>query len=264
MDPPARHRRSAAAVRLAVDPHLAGRQRHLGCRHHRDAHDEALRATRDVDVWERVVHSYPLVAHWTNGEPLDDNVAVMAKIEDRHRAFVVDGEPVVTGVAALGDAWACTNPSLGHGATIGLLHACTLRDTIGTPCARRPSRLRPHVARRHPGHRRAALSRHARVRSPSARRDRRADRRRHLRDRRSRVAARRSARGVDGQEPRVVARDFLASSGSTSVASTCSRGRAWPSGRSSSAPTASPRPGRHAPSCSRSSAHRRLRQRSAR
>ena len=33
----------------------------------------------------RSVTSYPLVAHWLDGEPLDEAVAVMAKIEDRHR-----------------------------------------------------------------------------------------------------------------------------------------------------------------------------------
>jgi len=31
---------------------------------------------------------------------------------------------------AVGDAWACTNPSLGRGTSIGLLHACTLRDVL--------------------------------------------------------------------------------------------------------------------------------------
>jgi flavin-dependent dehydrogenase len=96
------------------------------------AHDEVMRNSRHVDVWERVVANYPLVAHWANGEPLGDGVDVMAKIEDRHRAFVVDDEPVATGVVALGDAWACTNPSLGRGATIGLLHACALRDLLGS------------------------------------------------------------------------------------------------------------------------------------
>jgi hypothetical protein len=55
---------------------------------------------------------------------------VMAKIEDRHRRFVVDGVPVATGVAPLGDSWACTNPSVGRGASIGVLHACVLRDTL--------------------------------------------------------------------------------------------------------------------------------------
>jgi hypothetical protein len=43
---------------------------------------------------------------------------------------VVDGVPVATGVVAVGDAWACTNPSLGRGATIGLLHACAMRDVL--------------------------------------------------------------------------------------------------------------------------------------
>lgn len=93
------------------------------------AHDAALRAARDVAVWERIVASYPLVAHWLDGEPISD-VEVMAKIEDRHRSFVVDGAPVATGVVALADSWACTNPSVGRGASIGLLHACELRDAV--------------------------------------------------------------------------------------------------------------------------------------
>lgn len=94
------------------------------------ADDAAMRATRDVDVWMRTFAAYPLVAHWLDGEPLTD-IAVMAKIEDRHRSFVVDGVPVATGVAPLGDSWACTNPSVGRGASIGLLHACALRDVVG-------------------------------------------------------------------------------------------------------------------------------------
>src|SRR6185436_12603882 len=57
-------------------------------------------------------------------------VQVIAGIEDRHRRHVVDGEPVVTGLVAVGDAWACTNPSLGRGASLGLLHALTLRDAV--------------------------------------------------------------------------------------------------------------------------------------
>ena len=43
---------------------------------------------------------------------------------------MVDGTPVATGVLALGDSWACTNPSVGRGASIGLLHAVTLRDVL--------------------------------------------------------------------------------------------------------------------------------------
>ena len=93
------------------------------------AGDPALRAARDPDVWTRVIGSYPLVAHWLDGEPISD-VDVMAKIEDRHRSFVVDGVPIATGVVPLGDSWACTNPSVGRGASIGVVHACALRDTL--------------------------------------------------------------------------------------------------------------------------------------
>ena len=93
------------------------------------ANDAAMRATRDADVWTRVLASYPLTAHWLDGEPITD-IAVMAKIEDRHRAFVVDGVPVVTGLAPVGDSWACTNPSVGRGASIAVVHACALRDLL--------------------------------------------------------------------------------------------------------------------------------------
>jgi hypothetical protein len=55
---------------------------------------------------------------------------VMAGIEDRYRGLAVDGAPVVTGVVAVGDAWACSNPTVGRGASLGMLHATVLRDTI--------------------------------------------------------------------------------------------------------------------------------------
>jgi len=49
---------------------------------------------------------------------------------DRYRRFMVDGLPVATGVVAVADAWACTNPSIGRGITLGLLHATRLRDVV--------------------------------------------------------------------------------------------------------------------------------------
>jgi 2-polyprenyl-6-methoxyphenol hydroxylase-like FAD-dependent oxidoreductase len=94
------------------------------------ANDTAMRGLKDPLKWEAVVSSHPLVAHWLDGEPLSDDVAVMAKIEDRYRRYAVDGQPVATGVVAVGDAWACTNPSLGRGITIGLYHALVLRDLL--------------------------------------------------------------------------------------------------------------------------------------
>jgi hypothetical protein len=94
------------------------------------ARDADLRALRDVDTWARTVKSYPLIAHWLDGEALDEDVSVMAKIEDRHRSFVVDGAPVATGVLSVGDSWACTNPSVGRGISIGMVHAVALRDLL--------------------------------------------------------------------------------------------------------------------------------------
>jgi 2-polyprenyl-6-methoxyphenol hydroxylase-like FAD-dependent oxidoreductase len=94
------------------------------------AKDAALRGLKDLDTWTRTVKGYPLAAHWLDGEPIDDGVAIMAKIEDRHRTFVIDGTPVATGVLALADSWACTNPSVGRGISIGVIHAAALRELL--------------------------------------------------------------------------------------------------------------------------------------
>ncbi|MFF3243744.1 hypothetical protein ACFYWY_08415 [Streptomyces sp. NPDC002870] len=93
------------------------------------ATDRQLRALREPEVWNRVLALFPTLAHWAEAEAIT-GVQVMAGLEDRYSRLVVDGSPVVTGFAAIGDAWATTNPSLGRGATIGALHACALRDVL--------------------------------------------------------------------------------------------------------------------------------------
>ena len=92
--------------------------------------DAPLRALIDPEVWQRVVDSCPLIAHWAETESTDEGVHSMSKMEDRITSYIVDGAPVATGVVAVGDSWACTNPSLGRGATIGMLHALALRDAL--------------------------------------------------------------------------------------------------------------------------------------
>ena len=96
--------------------------------------DRELRSLRDTAVWERVVRRYPRLAPWIDAEPLED-VQVLTSLEDRHRAYVTDSRPVVTGVVPVGDAWACTNPSLGRGVTMGLLQAIALRAAVRTTAA---------------------------------------------------------------------------------------------------------------------------------
>ncbi|HET9444041.1 MAG TPA: FAD-dependent oxidoreductase, partial [Acidimicrobiales bacterium] len=93
------------------------------------ADDDALRAFRDPERFARVVRACPLQAHWLDGEPVTE-VLTMAGIVDRYRRFVVDGRPVATGVVAVGDAWACTNPSAGRGIAVGLMHARRLRALV--------------------------------------------------------------------------------------------------------------------------------------
>jgi len=89
--------------------------------------NKAMRALRDTATFHRVVKSCPRQAHWLDGEPITP-VLLMAGVLDRYRRFVVDGQPVITGFVAVGDAWACTNPSAGRGLSVGLLHAQVLRD----------------------------------------------------------------------------------------------------------------------------------------
>ena len=76
------------------------------------------------------MRSYPLIAHWLEGEPIEDSVQTMGAIEDRYRHFCPDGVPAAPGVLPLGDAFACTNPSVGRGISIGLMHAVALRDLL--------------------------------------------------------------------------------------------------------------------------------------
>ena len=92
--------------------------------------DRALKGLRDPERWTRVVAACPLQAHWLDGDPIT-GVNTMAGILDRYRRYVVDGRPVATGVVAVGDAWACTNPSAGRGMSVGLAHAQHLRRCVG-------------------------------------------------------------------------------------------------------------------------------------
>lgn len=91
--------------------------------------DKALRVLREPARWHAALARYPLAAHWADGEPIS-GVDVMAGIEDRYRRLVIGGQPAATGVVAVGDAWACTNPSLGRGAALALVHARLLRDLL--------------------------------------------------------------------------------------------------------------------------------------
>ncbi|MET3422649.1 2-polyprenyl-6-methoxyphenol hydroxylase-like FAD-dependent oxidoreductase [Actinoplanes tereljensis] len=85
--------------------------------------DKPLRALRNPAAWEAALARYPLAAHWAEGTPLT-GVEAMGGLVDQWRTVTTPG------VVAVGDAACCTNPSLGRGATMGLLHARLLRDVL--------------------------------------------------------------------------------------------------------------------------------------
>ena len=93
--------------------------------------DRPLKRLRDPDRWTAVVGACPLQAHWLEGEPIT-GIDAMSGVIDRYRRLMRDGRPVATGVVPVADAWACTNPALGRGMTLGLMHARRLRDVVRT------------------------------------------------------------------------------------------------------------------------------------
>jgi 2-polyprenyl-6-methoxyphenol hydroxylase-like FAD-dependent oxidoreductase len=93
------------------------------------AGDRPLKALRFAHHWPAVLAACPRHAHWLDGEPISD-VLPMGGVTDRYRRLAPGGRAVATGVAAIADAWACTNPSGGRGIALGLVHARVLRDVV--------------------------------------------------------------------------------------------------------------------------------------
>ena len=94
------------------------------------AGDTPLKRLRDPRLWTALLAACPRHQHWLDGDPITDVVA-MGGVTDRYRRFN-PGRPVVTGVASVGDAWACTNPTNGRGMSLGLMHVQHLGDVVRT------------------------------------------------------------------------------------------------------------------------------------
>jgi 2-polyprenyl-6-methoxyphenol hydroxylase-like FAD-dependent oxidoreductase len=89
--------------------------------------DKEMRRVRDPAVFERVLRSLPHHAHWADGTPMSE-VNTMVSTANTTREFVVDGRPCATGLVLVGDAWGFTNPSLGRGISLGVMHAVAFVD----------------------------------------------------------------------------------------------------------------------------------------
>ncbi|MCU1362171.1 MAG: putative epoxidase [Ilumatobacteraceae bacterium] len=97
--------------------------------------DERLRKLlADPAVFEHAARQLTVAAEWLDGraEPLTADVHVMAGLLNRWRDYVVDGEPVVTGLIPVGDAILCTNPLYGRGCSTAFWGAQLLADAISS------------------------------------------------------------------------------------------------------------------------------------
>ena len=111
------------------------------------AGDAALRAAARPDVWTRDRQSYPLVAHWLDGEPIT-GVDMMAKIEDRHRRFVRRRR---AGGHGRGRRWVTRGRAPTRRSAEAPRSACSTRCASATCCAEVPRRRgrvpRPRLTR---------------------------------------------------------------------------------------------------------------------
>lgn len=96
------------------------------------AADKGMRLLKDPTAFMAGMNAVPRIAQWIDPErsqPITE-VTSMAKLEDCYRRYVVDGVPVATGVLAVGDSAAYTNPALGRGSSLAFAHARLLAETL--------------------------------------------------------------------------------------------------------------------------------------
>ncbi len=94
--------------------------------------DRELMAMRDEAAWEAAIRTLTPLGPWTSDGLADPITGVesMARLRNRIRRFVVDGEPVVTGAVVIGDAVVGTNPWYGKGCSLAGIAAAALSDAL--------------------------------------------------------------------------------------------------------------------------------------
>lgn len=95
--------------------------------------DELRRELLDADTFDRAARTLPATAPWA-ADGLSDAITpvhVMGGLLNR-RAHLTDpdGEPLVLGFHAVGDAHTCTNPLYGRGCSLGLVGGVLLADAL--------------------------------------------------------------------------------------------------------------------------------------
>jgi flavin-dependent dehydrogenase len=94
--------------------------------------DQLRKLLAGTEMFEAAARQLTAAKDWLDGraEPLSDDVHVMAGLLNRWREYVVDGQPVVTGLIPVGDAVLCTNPLYGRGCSTAFWGAQLLADAV--------------------------------------------------------------------------------------------------------------------------------------
>ncbi|MGE7439942.1 FAD-dependent oxidoreductase [Kitasatospora sp. NPDC001175] len=96
--------------------------------------DPTRGALTDPAVFEAAARSFPATAAWLDLDPEPQTaVLAMAGLDNRWTALADDDGPIVAGLVNAGDSLVHTNPTLGHGAALGLRaaqHIATHVDQI--------------------------------------------------------------------------------------------------------------------------------------
>lgn len=95
-----------------------------------DATDDAARRLRDSSLFEGFAATIPGWAEIIERSRPQGDPQFMGSLHNHWRHFIVDHEPVVTGLVPIGDTRMCTNPSYGRGMSLGLIQAVALRDAL--------------------------------------------------------------------------------------------------------------------------------------
>lgn len=94
--------------------------------------DAPMRALLRETPFEAAARALPAIRDWIDparAEPVT-GVRAMAKLRNRRRRFVREGEPLALGLYVVGDAAVCTNPLYGRGCSLAFVHAFALADVL--------------------------------------------------------------------------------------------------------------------------------------
>jgi hypothetical protein len=92
--------------------------------------DKRFRAAANEDVFSHVVRMVPPLARWLDVLQPITGVLSMGGLHNTMRSLVVDGAPVATGIAVVGDSLCTTNPTFGRGLALALQTAADLAAAL--------------------------------------------------------------------------------------------------------------------------------------